>query len=81
MLLCHYKLLMPDIDETIDTSIKFDNSFTNFDKNEYLFWKVYHTDNIFKKFIIDTNNDLLYKIVNRILSNINYIKDDFFIIP
>ncbi|AZZ58460.1 hypothetical protein OKE68_01345 [Riemerella anatipestifer] len=78
MLLCHYKLLMPDIDETIDTSIKFDNSFTNFDKNEYLFWKVYHTDNIFKKFIIDTNNDLLYKMVSRILSNINYIKDDFF---
>lgn len=78
MLLCHYKILISDSDETIATNKKFVNSFNNFEENEYLFWKVYHTDNIFKRFITKPDDNLLQRIVSEILSNMSEVKNDFF---
>lgn len=75
MLLCHYKILTKN--DKWCTESKF-VELSEYDESEYLFWKIYHTDSVFKKFISKENVALLKKMVHKMLSEISPKDNDFF---
>lgn len=75
MLLCHYKILTNN--DKWCTESKF-VELSEYDESEYLFWKIYHTDSIFKKFITKENDVQLKKTVQKMTSKISQKNDNFF---